>query len=156
MHAALNTWHHINSQSLGPDKSQTPITSTNQGSTHLASTDRTSADRTQPAPERAVGRASPPYCRLQSLPWHTRPDTIQPNAALPVLNLTEPATSALQREQQREPKPPVLPSAAVAITRRGLPSHILPCRAELRPSLSGFQRTQRRGPKPSALRSISG
>ena len=132
------------------------MTSPKRASPRQISPERTSADRTKPVPKRTVGRADPPYCRLQSLPNPARPDLCRPGLCRPIV--PRHATSTLQREQQREPKPPVLPSAA--LPRLALTDPIQPNRAQKTPdpaktdqSSSGFQRTQRREPKPSALRS---
>jgi hypothetical protein len=62
-----------------------------------------------------------PCCRLQLSPRHTSPRPTPPRLASPDLIYS-------QREQQREPRPPVLLSATITKSRRAQPNPALPSR----------------------------
>jgi hypothetical protein len=72
-----------------------------------------------------------PYCRLQSLNHRTPPGLARTHPSRPLHAVFQLAISTLQREQQREPKPPVLLSAAVASPHLASPVLASPLQASL-------------------------
>ena len=82
---------------------------------------------------------------------HAKPYLTMPSRTEPCLTKT-----TLKREQQRKPKPPVLPSAAITRPDRTIPHLTSPCHATPYPTPATLQREQQRGLAPSVLPSATG
>ena len=108
-------------------------TAPNRGRPHHAA-----PNLNHPLKESSREGQNPPCCRLQLEPHPTMPGPTAPR-----LTLLCRAPTTLQREQQRKPKPPVLPSATVTTPGLSLPRQAIPKNAAPRLNYSPKRAAER-------------